>query len=204
MPKLKKLEISEELDGRIKRLLDSMSDKSLKSNRKRLAKLAAGLSDSKLDKEGLLYWDLPKLAVGDYTVKSKFEPGSLFYSTDGHTDCIFEVISAQSGLLDIMQYRIGVYGFRRKYGISTTSPFANGARPVTEAERKKYLRAEHFFKQGRRFNEFRRGDIVFDSSRGTYPYFELIDPSSSPHSVKPGELKLVCTVENRGDKRWPT
>ncbi|MBC2174771.1 hypothetical protein [Listeria booriae] len=161
----------------------------------KLFHITSEISNESLAANQLTIHDIPALVVGNFEVVRKFDIGS-YYSLDG-------VISKITGY-DDNRYLIRADACAK--GAVVCGDFVTGtqmyceAKPASEAEILKFDRVYHFHKQGRTLNEFRRGDIVFDPLRSTYPYYELIDPSSSPYSVKPGELKLVCPVEKRGDR----
>lgn len=156
----------------------------------KLFHITSEISNESLAANQLTIHDIPALVVGNFEVVRKFDIGS-YYSLDG-------VISKITGY-DDNRYLIRAEACAD--GAVVRGDFVTGtqmyceAKPASEAEILQFDRVYHFHKQGRKLNEFREGDIVFNPARGTYPVFEVIDPYVSPNNIK-----LVCPVEKRGDR----
>ncbi|MBC1272652.1 hypothetical protein [Listeria booriae] len=156
----------------------------------KLFHITSEISNESLAANQLTIHDIPALVVGNFEVVRKFDIGS-YYSLDG-------VISKITGY-DDNRYLIRAEACAD--GAVVCGDFVTGtqmyceAKPASEAEILQFDRVYHFHKQGRKLNEFREGDIVFNPARGTYPVFEVMDPYVSPNNIK-----LVCPVEKRGDR----
>lgn len=184
---LKQLEISKELDSKIRQALAGWEDLDALS---KLSILAGRALQMDLEAEGLTAQDVYSLAVGDYTVKPRFEVGQYYRSgrmvykvkevrTDSVTHKSFDLKSTSF-------CRVGAFGL----GSSTDLR----ARVATEAEIVLFKRAENFNMQGRKLNEFKDGDIIGRQHRPVTVYRPV------RYGSDVSDLILICPVEKRGDK----
>ncbi|MBC1616396.1 hypothetical protein HB904_09360 [Listeria booriae] len=184
--KLEKLEISEELHERITLGLTQVPNYD-DSELVTLFNVISVISLEDLKKDGLGVQDVYDLAMGNYTVKPKFEVGKYYYSCRA----IFKVI----GLKDNGVAAMFLYGGKKyvREGIfQYESPRFMQARPAKKNEIKLFNRAEQFQKQARELNEFKFGDVV-RRAQGEPFYFRETHEGEEP------TLTLICTKEKRCD-----
>ncbi|MBC1937152.1 hypothetical protein HCA69_12295 [Listeria grandensis] len=188
---MKKLKINEELYSEVTDGLAVASGSDLN----KLAHVASEISNEALEANHLTIHDIPALVVGNFEVIRKFDIGS-YYTLDGVVSKIVGYDDASS-TVEVQRLRNGSI---------TPSRFVVGSQtycasmPASEAEILQFDHVYHFNKQGRKLNEFKVGDIVFDSRRGTYPIYEMPSRLAFTGTVNLNNLKLVCPVEERGDR----
>lgn len=183
---MKKLKITEQLYSEVTDAW-AISDG---SDMSKLFHVAAEISDETFKANNLTVHDIPALAVGDFEVIRKFDIGS-YYSLNG----IVSKITSYDDDRGVVRADACNHGQITNGSFAVDSQVYHEAKPASEAEILQFDRVYHFHKQGRALDEFKKGDIIFNPARATYPIYEIVNP----HNIKPHNLKLVCPVEKRGD-----
>lgn len=188
---MKKLKITEQLYSEI---TDGWAVAS-SSDLNKLAHVSAEISNETLEASNLTIHDIPALALGNFEVIRKFDIGS-YYSLDG----TISKITGYDDDRDVIEAEACKHGGMIQGNFAIDSHAYHAMEPASEAEILQFDRIYHFYKQDRSLDEFKIGDIVFDSRRGTYPFYEMTSPLKLTGKVNLRNLKLVCPAEKRGDR----